>query len=517
MTTGLNRRVGRWHVAALCVMFGSICFSSSQAMAQGSLVVTISYPTAGSTLVGTTPVKASVSTAGALVVGVQFKLDGASLGVEDTSAPYEILWDTTTTYNASHTLTAVARDAVGLRYTSNPVQVAVFNGPPTETRFEETDLATTYTPGWLHHVGDRPFSGGTAAYSPKTDGRATFSFTGTSVRWIGFRGPQTGIALVFIDGSFVAQVDTYSPTEEPKAVLFSAEELNYGSHTLWIEVTGLKNPASWDSIILVDAFDVGPASTLPTFTSGKRFEETRPSIAYTSGWIQGNRTAAWSGGTAATSTTAGARATFTFTGTSVNWIGFRGPWAGTARVFLDGTFKAAVDLYEPFALQAVAYSASGLENTGHTLVIEATGQHNSASTGSMVVVDAFDTRSRFEESHSSIAYTETWEVTVSRAWSDKTAVFTWVTNAHATFTFNGASVRWISYRGPLGGIARVLLDGNVVAEIDTYSANDEAQAILYQATGLAAGSHVLTIVATGQMNLQSRDPYIAIDAFDISF
>jgi hypothetical protein len=62
-----------------------------------------------------------------------------------------------------------------------------------------------------------------------------------------------------------------------------------------------------------------------------------------------------------------------------------------------------------------------------------------------------------------------------------------------------------------------LLDGNVVAEIDTYSANDEAQAILYQATGLAAGSHVLTIVATGQMNLQSRDPYIAIDAFDISF
>ena len=61
------------------------------------------------------------------------------------------------------------------------------------------------------------------------------------------------------------------------------------------------------------------------------------------------------------------------------------------------------------------------------------------------------------------------------------------------------------------------LAGNVVAEIDTYSADEEAQAILYQAKGLAPGSHVLTIVATGQMNIQSRDPYIAVDAFDINF
>jgi hypothetical protein len=452
-----------------------------------------------------------------MVAGVQFKLDGVDLGAEDTSAPYEISWDTTTTYNGSHVLTAVARDAVGVQYNSDPVCVTVANSAPIETRVEDTDPSTNYTVGWIHHVEGRPFSGGTAAYSPKTDGRATFSFVGTSVKWIGFRGPQTGIALVFLDGNLVAQVDTYSPTEEVKAVIFSANGLQHRSHTLWIEVIGHKNPASTDSLVVVDAFDVAPAVPPPTFTSGKRVEETGAGVTYSPGWMHGDTTTAWSGSTAAAATTPGARVSFTFTGTSVNWIGFRGPSAGIARVFLDGTFRGEMDLYEPTGLQAVVFNASGLEYTSHTMVIEATGLRNSASSDALVVLDAFDTRARFEETHASIAYADYWEVTVSRAWSDRTAVFTWVANAHATFSFSGTSVRWIGYRGPFGGIARVFLDGNFVTQIDTYAADELVQGITYETRGLAAGSHTLTIVVTGEMNPLSQKPFVAVDAFDIDF
>jgi predicted secreted Zn-dependent protease len=415
----------------------------------------------------------------------------------------------------------VARDVLGLRYTSSPVNVAVANGLPTATRFEETDLSTTYTVGWIHYVTGRPFSGGTAAYSPKTDGRATFTFTGTSVKWIGFRGPQTGIALVFLDGHFQAQVDTYSPTEQVKAVIYSAEGLPAGSHTLWVEVTGLKNSASADSIVIVDAFDAATQSPPPTIGTptaiGRRFQETDPSANYTPGWNQADMTAAWSGGTAATSTAPGAQATFAFTGTSVNWIGFRGPRAGIARVFVDGVFKADVDLYEPTRLQAVVFSASQMANTSHTLTIEVTGLRNAASTDTQVVVDAFDTRSRFEEAHPSLAYTGTWELTVSRAWSDRTAVFTWEANAQATFAFTGTSVRWIGYRGPIGGIAEVFLDGTFVGQIDTYRADEEAKAVVYSAKGLAAGNHTLRIRVTGEMNPLSQKPFIALDAFDVNF
>ena len=44
---------------------------------------------------------------------MQFKLDGANLGAEDTTSPFAISWNTTSATNATHSLTAVARDAAG--------------------------------------------------------------------------------------------------------------------------------------------------------------------------------------------------------------------------------------------------------------------------------------------------------------------------------------------------------------------------------------------------------------------
>ena len=68
------------------------------------------------------------------VVGVQFKVDGANLGSEDTSSPYSASWTTTSFTNGTHTVTATARDAAGNVATSAPVTVTVSNqGVPTDT------------------------------------------------------------------------------------------------------------------------------------------------------------------------------------------------------------------------------------------------------------------------------------------------------------------------------------------------------------------------------------------------
>jgi len=74
--------------------------------------VSITAPANGASVRGTVTVKASASDNRG-VAGVQFRLDGADAGAEDTAAPYEIAWDTTTAAEGSHTLTAVARDAAG--------------------------------------------------------------------------------------------------------------------------------------------------------------------------------------------------------------------------------------------------------------------------------------------------------------------------------------------------------------------------------------------------------------------
>src|SRR6266436_2184208 len=119
--------------AALLMVFG-LAWIPSQAQAQlglGSLIVTMTSPASGSTVSGTVPVSASVSIIGLITVrGVQFKLDGGNLGAEDTSSPYSVSWNTTTTGNGSHTLRAVARDLLGVQYTSNAVTVTVSNAPP---------------------------------------------------------------------------------------------------------------------------------------------------------------------------------------------------------------------------------------------------------------------------------------------------------------------------------------------------------------------------------------------------
>jgi hypothetical protein len=93
------------------------------------------------------------------VAGVQFQLDGVNLGAEDTASPYTLSWDTTTTVNGSHTLTAVARDAAGNVKTSTAVSVTVSNttggtSPPAGTllfreAFDDANLASR---GWYDNT-----------------------------------------------------------------------------------------------------------------------------------------------------------------------------------------------------------------------------------------------------------------------------------------------------------------------------------------------------------------------------
>lgn len=88
--------------------------------------VSISSPASGVTVSGMVTANANASdTIG--VVGVQFKLDGGNLGVEDTAAPYGTTFDTTLVANGLHSLTAVARDAAGNRTTSASVSINVLN------------------------------------------------------------------------------------------------------------------------------------------------------------------------------------------------------------------------------------------------------------------------------------------------------------------------------------------------------------------------------------------------------
>ena len=91
--------------------------------------VQLTAPLANSTVTGAITVSAN-ATDDSAIAGVQFKLDGANLGAEDTSSPYTVSWDTTTAANGPHVLSAVARDASANVTTSSPITITVQNQAP---------------------------------------------------------------------------------------------------------------------------------------------------------------------------------------------------------------------------------------------------------------------------------------------------------------------------------------------------------------------------------------------------
>jgi len=457
--------------------------------------VTITSPASGASVGGTITVTASASD-NVGVAGVEFRVDGVSVAAEDATAPYTVSWATVSVADGSHTLTAVARDAGGNTATSAPVNVIVTNTVQT-IRIEESSTAVAFAGTWDQGNTARNWSGGTAALGFVEGQRATLSFGGTGVSWVGFQAPFAGIANVYLDGTLVKTVDLYAAAETVQAVLFTASGLASASHTLTIEATRTKNTASADYIVVVDAFDV----------TGTVADTTSPTVTIT---------------TPGPGTVSGA---VPVTASAADNTGVAG-----VRFLVDGAQVGTEDTVSPYSIN---WDTNAVADGSHTLTAIARdgGGNTTTSAGVTVTVSnasppPTSTLTRFEETDLSITFTpgtpgpgqppDWFHGSRSRAWTLGTASFNRSAGARATFAFTGTSVKWIGFRAPWAGIARVFVDGTFITELDLYQTTEEPRATVFSATNLAAGSHTLAVESTGLKNASSVDYAVVVDAFDVS-
>jgi hypothetical protein len=252
----------------------------------------------------------------------------------------------------------------------------VLSGSPTlgsssASTVEETSSAVAY--GW-QKVAASAALGGSYATEHLGGARASYAFTGTSLKWFTVHGPDQGTAALSIDGVSFGRVDNYRPTRSYNtAVLFSS--LTPGTHTLVITVEGLKgSPIGRGTFISIDGMQPGGAAL-----------QVRP--FFTAFWRTGPSSIA-SGGHYALADLQGAAVSFAFHGTSVAWYSILGPSDGRAAVYLDGALKATVDLYRPSAAVG-RFTLYRLSDAVHTLRIVVLGTRSAASHGTYVTVDRF--------------------------------------------------------------------------------------------------------------------------------
>ena len=185
-------------------------------------------------------------------------------------------------------------------------------------------------------------------------------------------------------------------------------------------------------------------------------------------------------------------AEFTFTGTAVRVYAEMSFNFGTADVYLDGELVENVILYGQAATGQLMFERTGLTDGEHTIRFARNAWNINLDYFSYlpseqeenVIVDAMDNR---------ITYTGSWNDDQNDSFQNGTARYASGAGATAEFAFNGTAIRWYGQHDTNFGTARVYIDDVLIQEVNVNGAF-EAQQLLFERTGLSAGSHVLRIV-----------------------
>jgi hypothetical protein len=226
------------------------------------------------------------------VAGVQFKVNGANVGAEDTSAPYSIAWISSLVANGSHAVTAVARDAAGNTTTSATVTVTVSNAVSTglwpndplsflTASDQPWNLLNANGWNWMRRTASKDpniFADATAPFSASNALRMIFTTdmqpdTEPSVHWLslpGIREVYTGwwmkmspnwecspagcgkVTFLFTNGAGQVYTGVYHSATgggPPYRIAANTEWAPYGQH-IWYPnvVTTPVSPGEWHRI-----------------------------------------------------------------------------------------------------------------------------------------------------------------------------------------------------------------------------------------------------------------------------
>lgn len=203
---------------------------------------------------------------------------------------------------------------------------------------------------------------------------ATRVFKGSAITWYAVKGPNQGLAAVYVDGVRKGTVNNYA-AETTYRVGHAIKGLAAGAHRLTVKVLGKKGSrAATGTWVSVDAVKVGTKLTAtPTLTM--LWTRVTAEGAYAKHYAR--------------SSAGGSSVRLTFRGTSIRWITVKGRSMGKAKVYIDGKYRGTFDQYAASIRYRVVRVWKGLTNTVHTIKVVPTGTHHAGAKGNSVALDRF--------------------------------------------------------------------------------------------------------------------------------
>jgi len=225
-----------------------------------------------------------------------------------------------------------------------------------------------------------------------TSGRSfQVTFSGTQINLYGARSPKHGIALVSIDDQPAIPVDYYAATRTDNVLMYASPQLQPGTHTLKVEVTGRKNSVASGTVVTADRVEVATGNVTHINDNAKGSGTNQ--INYSGSWSSGSQTGAYREDNHWTSSS-GRSFEISFSGTKINLYAAQASNNGIAAISIDGGTATNVDFYAPSRFdEALVYSSPVLANSTHTLRVEVTGTKNSASSNTVIPIDRIEVRS----------------------------------------------------------------------------------------------------------------------------
>jgi beta-N-acetylhexosaminidase len=201
--------------------------------------------TLGTTTEATTPVRTSWSASDGCGIShytLERRVSGGAWTVQSTPGLATSLTQSLS-FGSTYRYAAKATDGAG--NTSSLIEGAAFE----PALAQQTSTAITYHGTWTP-VANAYASGGSLRYSTAAGASATYTFTGTSVSWVAYRGANRGKAAVYVDGAYEATIDLYSSVYWARQIVYAASWPTSGTHTLKIVNLGTAGHSRVD----VDAF-----------------------------------------------------------------------------------------------------------------------------------------------------------------------------------------------------------------------------------------------------------------------